>query len=72
MISVDAMRCAYCGSCVSVCPIDALDLQETRLVVSEECIDCNLCLPPSPVVTDGFMLVGDAARQVDPLTGGRM
>jgi digeranylgeranylglycerophospholipid reductase len=29
-----------------------------------------VALPPSPMVTDGFMLVGDAARQVDPLTGG--
>jgi len=26
--------------------------------------------PPSSVVADGLMLVGDAARQVDPLTGG--
>jgi digeranylgeranylglycerophospholipid reductase len=25
---------------------------------------------PTRLVTDGFMLVGDAARQVDPLTGG--
>ena len=25
---------------------------------------------PTCLVTDGFMLVGDAARQVDPLTGG--
>jgi digeranylgeranylglycerophospholipid reductase len=27
-------------------------------------------LPPVRLVTDGLMLVGDAARQVDPLTGG--
>jgi digeranylgeranylglycerophospholipid reductase len=25
---------------------------------------------PTPLVTDGLILVGDAARQVDPLTGG--
>jgi digeranylgeranylglycerophospholipid reductase len=28
-----------------------------------------VALPPR-IVTDGLMLVGDAARQVDPLTGG--
>jgi len=49
LISVDVLRCAYCGACVSVCPVDALDLQETRLFVSEECIDCNLCLPACPM-----------------------
>lgn len=27
-------------------------------------------LPPARLVTDGLMLVGDAARQADPLTGG--
>ncbi len=29
-----------------------------------------VALPPAHLVADGFMLVGDAARQVDPLTGG--
>ena len=29
-----------------------------------------VALPPSRLATDGLMVVGDAARQVDPLTGG--
>jgi len=29
-----------------------------------------VALPPAALVADGLMLVGDAARQVDPLTGG--
>ena len=29
-----------------------------------------VALPPVPLVADGCLLVGDAARQVDPLTGG--
>ena len=29
-----------------------------------------VALSPARLVADGFMLVGDAARQVDPLTGG--
>ena len=49
MILVDAWRCAYCGSCVSVCPLDALDLQETRLAVKDHCIECGLCLPACPM-----------------------
>lgn len=32
--------------------------------------DVPVALPCSRLVTDGLMLVGDAARQVDPLTGG--
>lgn len=62
MISVDALRCAYCGSCVSVCPADALDLQETRLVISQDCTDCNLCLASCPM---GALLA--AGEQLLPL-----
>jgi digeranylgeranylglycerophospholipid reductase len=29
-----------------------------------------VAMPPPRLVTDGLMLIGDAARQVDPLTGG--
>ena len=29
-----------------------------------------VALPPARLATDGLMLAGDAARQVDPLTGG--
>jgi len=49
VVSVDTLRCAYCGSCVSVCPVGALDLRETRLVVSAECTECNLCLAACPM-----------------------
>ena len=30
-------------------PVDALALREKRLVVSDACIDCNLCLPVCPM-----------------------
>ena len=49
MISIDAVRCAYCGGCVSVCPVAAITLAETRLMVSDHCIDCGACVPSCPV-----------------------
>ena len=49
MIVVDRDRCGYCGGCVSVCPVDALTLAETRLVVGESCIDCGDCIVTCPV-----------------------
>jgi digeranylgeranylglycerophospholipid reductase len=49
MVVVDASRCCYCGGCVSLCPVDALSLAETRLIVGESCIECGLCIPACPV-----------------------
>ena len=49
MIIVDSYRCAYCGGCVSVCPVDALKLAETRLIVNADCIDCGNCVLACPV-----------------------
>ena len=49
MIQVDRVRCCYCGGCVSVCPVDALHLAETRLLVGEDCIECGACLSACPV-----------------------
>jgi digeranylgeranylglycerophospholipid reductase len=49
MVIVDSYRCAYCGGCVSVCPVEALTLAETRLVISRDCIDCGNCVTACPV-----------------------
>ncbi len=49
MVAVNPDRCAYCGGCVSVCPVEALTLAETRLLVGEECIECGDCVPACPV-----------------------
>jgi flavin-dependent dehydrogenase/NAD-dependent dihydropyrimidine dehydrogenase PreA subunit len=48
MVLVDRARCAYCGSCVSVCPVGALELAETRLIVDQSCTDCGLCIGACP------------------------
>jgi digeranylgeranylglycerophospholipid reductase len=49
MVIVDSARCAYCGGCVSVCPEEAITLEETRLVISPHCIDCGNCLSACPM-----------------------
>jgi digeranylgeranylglycerophospholipid reductase len=59
MIIVDPNRCAYCGGCVSVCPVEALLLAETRLEVGRECIDCGDCISACPV---GALQLAEAER----------
>ncbi len=49
MIRVQVDRCGYCGACVSVCPVGAIELAETHLLISQACVDCGLCLAACPV-----------------------
>ena len=49
MITIKSDRCGYCGACVGVCPVGAIELAETRLLISEACFDCGLCLAACPV-----------------------
>lgn len=49
MVIADPERCAYCGACVSICPVGALELQETRLSVSDACTKCLLCADACPM-----------------------
>ncbi len=49
-VSVDYELCIDCGSCVSLCPEEALKLNnEWRLEYDEEkCTKCGLCLDSCP------------------------
>ena len=64
MVIVDSYRCTYCGGCVSVCPVDALVLAETRLVISSDCIDCGNCVTACPV---GALQPEGAAHAAHPV-----
>ena len=59
MVIVDRQRCCTCGGCVSVCPLGALSLAETRLLVEETCTDCGLCLAACPV---GALFFAESSR----------
>ncbi|MGB9576865.1 MAG: DUF362 domain-containing protein [Candidatus Micrarchaeia archaeon] len=48
--NLDSSKCIYCGGCVSVCPVLALTLHETRVKCDEKiCISCKACEKVCPV-----------------------
>lgn len=61
---MDQGRCCYCGGCVGLCPVDAIVLQETRLLIGESCTHCGLCLPACPV---GALSAGQGSATTEPL-----
>jgi NAD-dependent dihydropyrimidine dehydrogenase PreA subunit len=49
VVWVDTARCAGCGACVGVCPVEAIVLADGKAHVDEEtCTGCEACLGVCP------------------------
>ena len=50
MIEIDRKLCDTCGTCVGVCPSDALAIELTALALyPDRCIGCHACVAVCPV-----------------------
>lgn len=50
MPSVISDACIKCGTCATVCPVSAMHVSDTQLVINPEvCIDCGACIAECPV-----------------------
>ena len=49
-VLVDIDKCTSCGACVSLCPTEALTMDENYQLefAEEKCIGCNLCIDSCP------------------------
>ncbi len=50
MIIVEENKCDFCGTCVAVCPVDAIELFEAQIdILHDRCIDCDICVWICPI-----------------------
>jgi NAD-dependent dihydropyrimidine dehydrogenase PreA subunit len=50
MILAEKDKCDFCGTCVSVCPQDSIDLGESTLLIDPEtCTECMNCVKACPL-----------------------
>ncbi len=48
-IKIDEEKCTGCGACASVCPTEAINVNEKAKVDEEKCIECSVCIDECPV-----------------------
>lgn len=48
MVHIDRLNCDECGTCVSVCPENALSLGESLAVDEQKCTSCCRCVDVCP------------------------
>ena len=50
MINIHANVCDYCSACITICPVDCIEVRESSIQIEDEiCIDCNLCVFICPI-----------------------
>ena len=45
---VDREKCTGCESCVEICPVEAIKVDEGKAKVGDECVDCGQCVDECP------------------------
>lgn len=49
-MKINSYLCDVCGTCVSVCPVDAIIVEENKVVLDEKkCVRCGKCIIVCPV-----------------------
>jgi len=44
-LDIDHSKCDQCQACVNECPVDAIELSDSKIILarSEDCMACCLC-----------------------------
>ena len=67
LAKVDQDLCIGCGTCVEICPMKAIDLQEAlAVVIDEKCLGCGLCAHHCPEEAMKLERVGERLVFVPP------
>lgn len=61
MIQINAALCDVCGTCVCVCPVNALMIIDALTVNMKTCISCGRCVVVCPF--GALKLVPDNTRE---------
>lgn len=50
MINIIDNKCDFCGTCITICPPDCIEVQEASITIDDsKCIECDLCVYICPI-----------------------
>lgn len=45
---VNKKKCNGCGTCVEICPVNAIKIVKEKAVINDECVECGACVSTCP------------------------
>ena len=45
---VDKEKCTGCETCIEICPVEAISVNNGKAEISNECVDCGSCVDECP------------------------
>jgi len=45
---VDVKKCTGCGTCVEICPVQAIRIEKEKAVIEDDCVECGACMYECP------------------------
>jgi len=45
---VDVKKCTGCGTCVDICPAQAIKIEKEKAVINDDCVECGACINECP------------------------
>ena len=46
---VDKEKCTGCGSCIDVCPVSAIKIEDGKALINDECVECGAPISQCPM-----------------------
>jgi ferredoxin len=47
-VKVDVKKCTGCGTCVDICPVQAIKIKKEKAVINDDCVECGACVNECP------------------------
>ncbi len=45
---VDKKKCNGCGTCVEICPVQAIKIENEKAIINDDCVECGACMSECP------------------------
>ena len=47
-VVIDKEKCTGCESCIEICPVEAISVNNGKAEISNECVECGSCVDECP------------------------